>query len=196
VKAYAIANVDDAVDERFFTRVADLTDAGVDLIQLRAKTLPGRELFGLATRMRAITAGRTSFLVNARADVAIAAGADGVHLPARGMPVETVRSLSRRLVIGRSCHSPGDVAAATAAGCDYVLLGPVFDTRSKPGSAAISRSDLVSAAAGSCDVYALGGVSLENLEQLRGTGIAGVAGITLFMRDEPVGAIVEAVRAI
>lgn len=196
MKSYAIANVDGPPDEQFFIRVADLAEAGVGTIQLRAKSLEGRELFEVAARMRSITAGKSSFLVNGRADVAIASGADGVHLPARGLPVEAVRALGKHLIVGRSCHSRADVRIAAAAGCDYVLFGPLFETRSKPGSAAISRCDLIAAASDSCDVYALGGLSLDNLQQLAGTGIAGIAGITLFMRDLPVAEIVEAIRAI
>jgi thiamine-phosphate pyrophosphorylase len=196
VKSYAIANVDEQPDEQFFTRVAGLAAAGVEMIQLRARALEGRELFETAVRMRAITSGKSSLLVNGRADVAVASHADGVHLPARGMPADAVRSLRKHLLIGRSCHSASDVRLAAAEGCDYVLLGPVFETRSKPGSPSVSRRELAVAAAGICDVYALGGLSLDNIGQLAGTGIAGVAGITLFMRDEPLAEIVEAIRAI
>jgi thiamine-phosphate pyrophosphorylase len=196
VKSYAIADLEGPPDEQFFTRVAALAEAGVEMIQLRAKSFEARELLEVAGHMRAITAGKSSFLVNGRADVAIAAGADGVHLPARGLPVEMVRSIGKHLLIGRSCHSRTEVKVAAAAGCDYVLFGPLFDTRSKPGSASISRSDLIAAAAESCDVYALGGLSLENLHEVAGSGIAGIAGITLFMRDAPVAEIVEAIRAI
>ena len=196
MKSYAIANADGPPDEQFFRRVADLADAGVETIQLRARTLEGGDLFEVATRMRAITEGKSSFLVNGRADVAIASRADGVHLPARGLPVALVRSLGEHLIVGRSCHTRADVKAAAEAGCGYVLFGPLFETRSKPGSSAISRADLMAATANSCDVYALGGLCLENLSQLAGSGIAGIAGITLFMRDTPIEEIVEAIRAI
>jgi thiamine-phosphate diphosphorylase len=196
VKSHAIASIDDSPDDHFFTRIAELAEAGVDAIQLRGKSLEGRALFEVALRVRALTAGKSAFLVNGRADVAMAARADGVHLPGHGSPVAMVRALSKELILGRSCHSRAEVQIATDAGCDYVLYGPVFDTRSKPGSAAVSRADLMAAAVQSCDLYALGGISRENLHELAGTGIAGVAAITLFMRDSPVREIVEAVRAI
>jgi Thiamine monophosphate synthase len=97
-------------------------------------------------------------------------------------------------IVGRSCHSVDDVRVAAAQNADYVVLGPVFSARSKVSPAAISVSELVEAAASGVPVFAVGGVSMENLEQLRGVPIAGVAAITMFMKDEPLDSILEAVR--
>jgi thiamine monophosphate synthase len=77
MKSYAIADLEGPPDEQFFARVAALAEAGVEMIQLRGKSFEARALLEVAGHMRAITAGKSSFLVNGRTDVAIAAGADG-----------------------------------------------------------------------------------------------------------------------
>jgi thiamine-phosphate pyrophosphorylase len=195
MKSHAIANLDAPPDDAFFRRIGELAEAGVDVVQLRAKTLDARTAFGVAMRMRGQIRPPGRFLVNRRADIALAAGADGVHLPSDGLPVEPLRRLAPQLLIGRSCHSPGDVRRAAGEGCDYVLLGPVFATRSKPGTAAVSLAELREASRLGIEVFALGGISRDNLQTLEGSGIAGVAAITLFMTDSPVAAIVEDVRA-
>jgi thiamine-phosphate pyrophosphorylase len=194
MKSYAIANLDAPPDEAFFRRIGELAEAGVDVVQLRARTLDARTAFGVATRIRAQIRPPTRFVVNRRADIALAAGADGVHLPADGLPAETLRRLGP-LLIGRSCHSVGDVRRAAGEGCDYALLGPVFATRSKPGTAAVGLAELQEASRLGIEVFALGGISRDNLHTLEGSGIAGVAAITLFMVDSPVAEIVEDVRA-
>lgn len=204
MKSYAIADVTRFPGEPFFERVAALSDAGVDYVQLRAKHLSGRELWDLAVRCRQLVSGVTRLIVNGRADVALASGADGVHLPASGLPCSAIRNLELRinrpsaaspLIVGRSCHSVSAVHAATAEGCQYALLGPVFATRSKTSEPTLTLQDVTDAAATSIEVFALGGVSRDNLRAVAETGVAGVAAITLFMVDEPLAEIVEDVRA-
>jgi thiamine-phosphate pyrophosphorylase len=110
--------------------VARALDAGLPAVQLRDKDLSGRALLVLAERLRALTA-RTGalLLVNDRVDVAVAVGADGVHLGGGSMPVEVVRRmLPPHALIGVSTHAPADVAATAA---DFVVFGPVYATPSK-----------------------------------------------------------------
>lgn len=195
MKSYAIADIDAMPDEnQFLKALAEIADAGVDTIQLRAKSLEGRDLMRLAERCRAAIPSTTLFLVNGRTDVAVACGADGVHLPSAGLPASAVRAISPSLVVGRSCHSLSDVARAKGERADYILLGPVFATRSKSTEGRISSSNLRSAAA-EIPTFALGGISRDNIAQLRGLGLAGVAAITMFMSDRPLEPIVSAVRA-
>ena len=195
MKSYAIADIDAMPDEnRFLKALAEIADAGVDTIQLRAKSLQGRELMRLAERCRAIIPSNTLFLINGRSDIAVACDADGVHLPSTGLPAHAVRAISPSMIVGRSCHSLTDVEQAKGEGADYVLLGPVFSTRSKSAEGRISLSELRSAAA-EIPTFALGGISRENIAQLRGLGLAGVAAITMFMSDRPLEPIMSAVRS-
>jgi thiamine-phosphate pyrophosphorylase len=197
MKIYAIANLEEAPSVAFWSRVRDLAACGVDFVQLRGKQLPAAELARIGERMRReIPAGGTRFIVNGRPDVALCAGADGVHLPADGLPVAVVRYLSDRLLVGRSCHSVEEVRLAARDGADYALLGPVFPARSKCAPAGAVLDQLADAATAGIELFALGGISRENLQELRGTGISGVAAITLFMEDQPLRDIVEAVRTL
>ncbi|HUF16723.1 MAG TPA: thiamine phosphate synthase [Thermoanaerobaculia bacterium] len=195
MKSYAIADFDSvAGEDEFFRRLSELSDSGVDFIQLRARKLGGAALMRAAERCRAIIPGDgPRFLVSGRPDVASAARADGVHLASRGMPVEAARAVDPALIVGRSCHSLLDASRAQSEGADYVLLGPVFRVRSKPGEPAVTMDEMRMAAAGG-PTFALGGISLENLQHLCGSGLEGVAAITMFLLDRPLEPIVRAVR--
>ncbi|HVR41934.1 MAG TPA: thiamine phosphate synthase [Thermoanaerobaculia bacterium] len=194
MRSFAIAALESTPTDAWFDRIASLVDAGVDRILIRDPKRPDRERLQTARRCREIVTGSTLLFVHGRADLALAAGADGLHLPSWGIPAEVARRLAPGLLIGRSCHSLADCRAAAASGTDYVFLGPVFPPRSKEGEGGVDRGELPEAARLGPDVFALGGMTIENVAQLRGLPIAGVAGITLFMEDRPVAAVVEAVR--
>ncbi len=108
--------------------------AGVKLIQLREKDLAGRPLYELAQAFRSRTMeARALLIIDDRLDIALAAGADGVHLGQDDLPVAVARHLSPELLIGASTHSLDEALAAQAAGASYVNLGPIFATATKPG---------------------------------------------------------------
>jgi len=149
---------------------------GVDMIQVREKDLPGRELFDLVCKVRDLAAGTsTRILVNDRLDIALAAGVDGVHLPGNGLPPARVRPLVKCL--GVSVHTLEEAIAAQATGADFIVFGPIFDT---PGKTAIGIAPLraVTAAVG-IPVLAIGGITNENSAQVVAAGAAGIAGIRL-----------------
>lgn len=157
--------------------IRDQLHLGVDLIQIREKDLLPRELFEftltvIELRDRELRQRRqqTRILVNSRADIAAATGADGVHLPARA-PAQTLPGL----LVGRSCHTLLDIEHAHA---DFVTYGPVFET---PGKGAPVGLDALKAA---CKigkpVYALGGVTWENADSCMHVGATGIAGIRMF----------------
>ena len=101
-------------------------------VQLREKDLGGAELFALATQLRTITKMcGVQLFVNGRVDVALACGADGVHLGHGALPVSAVRQLAPQLTVGVSTHSVEEVRKAKDAGADFVVFGPVFATPSK-----------------------------------------------------------------
>lgn len=195
MKSYAVADVALKPDEAFFERIGRLAAAGVEFIQLRAKDASGDELLEWAREaLRRIGSNATRLMINSNAAVARQAGAAGVHLPSAAGALSNVRRDHPSLTVGRSCHTVSDCVAAAAEGADYVLLGPAFPPRSKQGAAGVTVDEYRQAASLGVDVYALGGVSADNLVLLAGLGLAGVAAVTLFMRDEPLERIVEEIH--
>ncbi|MFN2441355.1 MAG: thiamine phosphate synthase [Thermoanaerobaculia bacterium] len=194
MRAFAIAAIDREPDDAFFETIAELSSAGVDFLLLRDKTLPAPRRWRAAERCRTLIRPPAVFLVHGWVDLARAVEADGVHLPSDGPPVEAVREVAGGLIVGRSCHSVAECARAADEGADYALLGPLFPPRSKPGERLVSREDLVEAAKLGVDIYALGGLSMENLHVLSGSGVAGVAAVSLFLADRPLDPIMEAIR--
>jgi thiamine-phosphate pyrophosphorylase len=156
-----------------------LGKAGIDAVQLREKDLDDRALYGLTRLARSILPPAVRLLVNGRLDVALAAGADGIHLPADGVPVAALRArFGGGLLIGRSTHTVAEVERARDGGADYVTFGPVYATPGK--GAPVDSGELARAAASGLPVYALGGITLERFGELATAGAAGIAAIRLF----------------
>jgi thiamine-phosphate pyrophosphorylase len=155
--------------------IRDQMHLGVDYIQIREKDLGARELFEftlavLEVRQQETRALPAKILVNTRADVALATGADGVHLPANA-PRETLSGL----IVARSCHTLEEVRNAQA---DLVTFGPVYRTPGKRG--VVGLDGLKAASQLGKAVYALGGVDWENAAECIQAGAEGVAGIRMF----------------
>lgn len=176
--------------------------AGVDLVQLRERDLDGGVLTRLAVRMVAAAA-PAKVLVNDRADVALAAGAHGVHLRGESYDATRLRAIAPAgWVIGRSVHTAAEAAACGRA-VDYVVFGPIYPTVSKPGAPPAGAAELKKvAAAADAPVLAVGGITLARLPELAAAGAAGVAGIELFLPpatgfpERPgIAAAVRAIRA-
>jgi thiamine-phosphate pyrophosphorylase len=173
-------------------------DLGADMIQIRAKELCARDLMRLVERAVAIAGRRV--LVNTRADVAIACGAGGVHLPGNS-PITPLRLLeheaSRRVstrqarvpapqsgeatfLIGASCHTVGELQRAEGEGADFAVFGPVFESPAK-GPAVGVEALRAAVQSVTMPVYALGGVTEENAELCMEAGAYGIAGIRFFL---------------
>lgn len=165
--------------------------AGAVAIQLRAKHLPTRALLTEAQSLRALTRSRGCRLfVNERLDIALAVGADGVHLPERGLDIASARVLAGpKMAIGASTHSPEGAARAARAGADLVLLSPVWATvKSTPQGPPLGLGALTQAARLMAEraerLIALGGVTdPARAGQAIAAGASGIAGIRLFMDD-------------
>ncbi|HLY39377.1 MAG TPA: thiamine phosphate synthase [Candidatus Binatia bacterium] len=184
------------VTDRTATRDCDLVAvvetalaAGLPAVQLREKDLPGRPLLALAERLRAATTRTGALLfINDRVDVAIACGADGVHLGAASMAVDAARRLlGDRALIGVSTHAPGEAAA----GADFAFFGPVWETPSKSGAQGAARLAAAIRAA-KIPVLAIGGVTPARVADVRAAGAAGVAVIRAILAADDPGAATRA----
>lgn len=161
--------------------------AQIPLFQIREKSLPARVLYDLTVRAVEITRGsNTRVLVNDRVDIARAAGADGVHLTSRSLPANIVRKIcGPEFLIGVSTHSLAEARAAQAAGADFVVFGPIFDTELKRAFGepqGLDKLRQVTSDLGEFPVIAIGGITRENFASCIAAGASGIAGISMFER--------------
>ena len=179
-------------------RVFEAVQAGVDLIQIREKDLPTRDLVALVQAAAKYASGtHTRIVVNDRLDVALAVGAAGVHLGTQSLPPEFVRRcVPKDFLVGASCHSVDDALGAEAAGADYVLLGPIFPTPSKlPYGPPLGLETLRAAATRvKIPLLALGGINVERVKPCLEAGATGVAGISIFQDCDSLEPRVRAMR--
>ena len=176
------------------------TAGGADCIQLRAKEIEDDRLFALAVEFVKICkdAGVVS-IINDRADIAIAAGADGVHLGQNDLPVEHARKLQMApLIIGKSTHSLRQLNAACAESPTYVGLGPVFATATKPSAPAVGLEYVTQAMEVLADTgvghVAIGGITPDNVERVLDAGVASIAVCAAVTKDSDPTAACRALK--
>jgi thiamine-phosphate pyrophosphorylase len=185
---------------RLLENIAQAVRRGVDYIQLREKDLPTRELEMLAGKIMAIVRElrtgnqklKTDVLINSRTDIAMACGADGVHLRSNDISAPEVRKIWTqcgvgglgRVTVGVSCHTPGEVANAAIQDADFAVFGPVFEKKAVPNTRPTGLEALRQACRERIPVLALGGVTAENAASCIQAGAAGIAGIRLFQEEQ------------
>jgi thiamine-phosphate pyrophosphorylase len=190
-------------EQLLLAKIAECAAAGVEYIQLREKDLTSRALEALAVKaMAAVDGSRTQLLINSRTDVALACGAQGVHLPANDIAASEVRSIFARVgrsepMIGVSTHSLCEVASAEAHGASFAVFGPVFEKSGAANHEGLEQLRQIchraEAAQPPMPVWALGGITLENALQCAAAGAAGIAAIRLFQEND-VSRIVAMIR--
>jgi thiamine-phosphate pyrophosphorylase len=166
---------------------------GARAFQLREKDLSPRQLYPLALELRQLTqAYGASLLINDRVDVALAVGADGVHLTTTSLPATVTRQLlGPGRLIGVSTHSIAEAQTAADQGADFIVFGPVFYTPSKAPYGEPVGLDALRAvrAAVAIPTLAIGGVKKANLDQILAAGADGVAVISaIISADDPTAA--------
>jgi thiamine-phosphate pyrophosphorylase len=172
--------------------VRDALEGGVRAVQLREKDLPVRDQLSLATELRKITKEYGAKLfVNERVDVALAVGADGVHVGQSGMGVAAARKVvGRNMLIGASTHNKVEAIAAQSAGADFITYGPIFDTPSKMKYGSPVGIDSLKKL--TCDIkipiFAIGGIKSGNMRYPFGYGATGIAVISAILGAEDIKA--------
>ncbi|MFQ5718222.1 MAG: thiamine phosphate synthase [Acidobacteriota bacterium] len=165
----------------FSARLGAAAQAGLSMLVIREPDLGGAALARLVSDIREVLVRRQRpdlpLLVSRRLDVALATGAAGVHLPARGLAVDAVRRLvPGSFRVGVSTHSVDEVIAAQRRGADHAFLGPVFPTDSHPGHPGRGVGLLRQAtSATSIPLWAIGGIGAHNVDAVRALPVAGVA---------------------
>jgi thiamine-phosphate pyrophosphorylase len=159
-------------------------EGGADAIQLRAKDLGGRDMLELSLRIREMVdkSGRDClFMVNDRVDVALAAGADGVHLGQDDLPAVEARTLiGEDIILGISAMTPEMAEKAQAEGADYLGVGPAFPTPTKPDAGIVIGVEGIQNTKQAVDVpvVAIGGINQDNAGQVLEAGVDGIAVIS------------------
>jgi len=164
--------------ERVLRTVLGACDGGADAVQLRRKRGDDLETLLLAQRCREITSrAGVLFVVDDRLDIAMAVDADGVHLGQDDLPVAVVRRLWPGRIVGRSTHSLEQARAARAEGADYIGVGPVFATPTKPGRPPVGTELVAAVAAARLGVpwVAIGGIDLSTADSVLGAGAPALA---------------------
>lgn len=165
-------------DDELLARVRAAIDGGIDVLQLRCKELEALPYLRLAERVASLArAAGIPFILNDRPDVALAMGADGVHLGQNDLPVEYARRILPDAIIGRSSHEPADAERAIAERASYFAVGPVWETPTKPGRKAAGLSYVrdVAARKPAMPWFAIGGITPENIEHVIAEGATRVA---------------------
>jgi thiamine-phosphate pyrophosphorylase len=161
--------------------ISEAADLGVQLVQIREKSISAGKAYDLACR--AVSASARSdakILVNDRADIALSAGCAGVHLTSNSVPASLVRRhFGSRFIIGVSTHTVGELESAAREQADFAVFGPVFDT---PGKGPAKGLDELRSAVESVrpfPVLALGGINEKNAASMIEAGAAGLAAIRM-----------------
>ena len=176
---------EDAAGRCLIAQLSEAVTAGVDLLQIRERDLDAGRLLAIAVQAVVLARGTpTRVVVNDRVDVALAAGADGVHLRSDSFGAEAVRRIAPPgFLVGRSVHSV-DEAARASADVDYLIAGTVFASASKPAVERLDESGLAAiVSAAHVPVIAIGGITLESIPRVAAAGAAGFAAIGAFLGD-------------
>lgn len=199
--------------KRLLEKIEEAARAGVDLIQLREKDLPIRDLEGLARDVqqtvervaRETPNPATCLLINSRLDVALAVGAGGVHLRSDDISARDARAVAdnffsrnrkldtRTFVVGVSCHRLDEIRRAEEQAADFAVLAPVFEKKDAPQAGAVGLEVLREACRGKLPVFALGGVTAENARACIDAGATGIAAIRLF-QENPIAELLKRLR--
>ncbi|MBN1596100.1 thiamine phosphate synthase [candidate division FCPU426 bacterium] len=176
---------------------AEVLAGGARIVQMREKDKSKTALYNLARVFRKLTLSYGAlFIVNDHLDLALAAGADGVHLGQEDLPLEAARRIAPELLIGASTHNREEAMLAETAGADYINIGPIFPTATKEGASEALGAEQIMPISQSVQIpyTVMGGIHEENLESVLGWGARKIAMVTGITRAENIAAAVSRIR--
>jgi len=165
----------------------DLISGGVDILQLRSKNFPGKSLVEIGLKIRnIIQKNDVIFIINDRVDIAQAVNADGVHLGQQDFPLNFARKiLGKNKIIGLSTHNLIQIREAQKEDIDYISVGPIFKSPTKPNLKPIGIRILEKAVKISkFPIVAIGGINLENIEMVLSSGVSSIAVISAILKSK------------
>ncbi len=181
---YLVTNRDGMSDEEFFEKIENALKGGVTLVQLREKTAPAREVIDLAKKLKNLCHSYdVPLLVDDRVDISLAAGLDGVHLGADDMDVADARRiLGNDKIVGSTAKSVDWAIDEEKKGADYLGVGAIYDTTTHVKTRRTSVETLREIN-DSIDIptVAIGGLKLDNLDILKGSGASGISVVSAIM---------------
>ena len=187
-KLYLVTNSDKFESEDLFLdSVASALKGGVDILQLREKNMPANKIIELGKKVKLLCAeyGAT-FIVNDRVDIAYVLDADGVHLGQDDMDIESARKiLGNNAIIGISTHAPEQAQKAVNDGADYIGMGPVFTTPTKPGRQSVGLEYVKWVSENiKIPAFAIGGIDLDNVQDVVNAGAKKIAVVRAIINSD------------
>ena len=181
---------DNSEDEKKFLKtIEEAINGGVSVVQIREKTADTLEFYNLALKVKEITTKyNVPLIINDRVDVALAIDADGVHVGQSDMPCDVTRKLiGENKILGVSAATIDEAKKAEKDGADYIGTGAVFPTSTKDDAPNITKKDLKDIVDSiNIPVVAIGGITIENANELKNTGISGLSVVSAIMSaDNP-----------
>ena len=180
-------NSDD--EEKFLKTIEEAINGGVTVVQIREKTADTLDFYNLALKVKEITTKyNVPLIINDRVDVALAVDADGVHVGQSDMPCDITRELiGENKILGASAATIDEAKKAEKDGADYIGTGAVFPTSTKDDAPSITKKDLKNIVDSiNIPVVAIGGINIENANELKNTGISGLSVVSAIMSaDNP-----------
>lgn len=183
---------DSAPDISLVEQFVQFVDAGAEIVQLRAKRSTSAEIFAAASEMLKLTRRQNvKLIINDRVDIALAVGADGVHLGQTDLsPIEARRLLGDAAIIGYSTHNVDQLSSAIKMPIDYIAIGPIFPTETKSDTDPIVGLDMVRQArsiVGDMPLIAIGGISTDNAASVIAAGADSIAVISTLLSEAKIG---------
>ena len=185
---YAITDRRNLDKKVFFEKIEEALQGGVTILQLREKELDEDSFINEAIEVKKICRNHgVPLIINDNVNVALKSGADGVHVGIEDMPIDEIRrTVPDSFIIGATCKTVEQAQSAERLGADYMGVGAVFPSPTKKNAVRITREQLKEICASvSIPAVAIGGISLENVDELKGGGISGIAVVSaVFSADD------------
>lgn len=173
-------------ENKFLNTIEEAIKGGTTIVQIREKNIETLDFYNLALKVKKITSKyNIPLIVNDRIDIALAIGADGIHVGQSDMPANVARELIGDKILGVSAATVEEARKAEEDGADYIGTGAVFQTSTKKDATSVSKEELKNIINSiNIPVVAIGGINLENAEELKNTGINGFSVVSAIMESD------------